>query len=91
MHGRERFLPEKYDGWSIIYHDTHINDTTVIFGQIQSQVKSAQWIHIHTWVTKGIYGLPQAGRISHNNLLKHLDPYGYLHSSRTPGLWKHNS
>ena len=79
MHGHEIFSPEQYDGWSIIYHDTDIHDTTGICGQIQSQVKSAKRIHIHTWVTKGMYGLPQAWRISHNDLVKHLDPYRYLH------------
>ena len=91
MHGRERFLTEQHDGWSIIYHDTDIHDTTGISGQIKSQVKSAQWIHIHTWVTKGMYGLPQAGRISHDDILKHPEPYRYLHSRKNPVLWTHNS
>ena len=34
-----------------------------------------------------MYGLPQAGRISHDTLVQHLKPYVY-HSSRSPpGLW----
>ena len=33
---------------------------------------------------------PQAGRIAHDALVKHLEPYGCHPSSKTPGLWKHN-
>ena len=33
--------------------------------------------YIYTRVTKGMYGLPQAGCIAHDALLKHLQPYGY--------------
>ena len=47
--------------------------------------------YIFTRVTKGIYGLPQSGQITHDALVKHLEPYGYHPSSKTPGLWKHNS
>ena len=38
-----------------------------------------------------MYGLPQAGWISHNALVKHLESYGYHTSSKNPRLWKHNS
>ena len=38
-----------------------------------------------------MYGLPQSGRISHESLVKHLDPYGYQPSSKTPVLWKHKN
>ena len=38
-----------------------------------------------------MYGLPQEGRISHDVLLKHLEPYGYHPSIKNLGLWKHNS
>ena len=46
--------------------------------------------YIYARLTKGMYELPQTGRISHDALLKHLDPYGYHPSSKPPGLWKHN-
>ena len=42
-------------------------------------------------VTKGMYGLPQEGKISHDALERHVEHYGYLPSSKTPGLWTHNS
>ena len=38
-----------------------------------------------------MYGLPQAVCISHNALVKHLEPYGYHRSIKTSGIWKHNS
>ena len=37
-----------------------------------------------------MYGLPQAGRIAHDDLVKHLQPYGYRPSSKTLGLWTHD-
>ena len=47
--------------------------------------------YISAQVTKGMYGLPQAGRISHDALVKHLDPYGYHPSRKKRGPWKHKS
>ena len=38
-----------------------------------------------------MYGIPQAGQIVHDALVKHIDPYGYHNSNKTCGLWKHNS
>ena len=46
--------------------------------------------YIFTRVTKGMYELPQPGRIAHDNIIEQLEPYGYHPSSKTPGLWKHN-
>ena len=46
--------------------------------------------YIFVRVTKGVYGIPQAGRIPHNALVKHLEPYGYHPSSKNTGLWKRN-
>ena len=47
--------------------------------------------YIYARVTKGMYGLPQAGRIAHDSLVKHLETYGYHPSRKPPGLWTHNS
>ena len=47
--------------------------------------------YIYARVTKGMYGIPQAGRIAHDSLLKHLYTYGYHPSRKPPGLWTHNS
>ena len=47
--------------------------------------------YIFTWLTKGIYGLPQSGRIAHDALIKNLEPHGYRPLSKTPGLWSYYS
>ena len=46
--------------------------------------------YIYSRVAKGMYGLPQESQISHDALVKHLEPYGYYPSIKKPGLWKHN-
>ena len=33
--------------------------------------------YIFTQLTKGMYGLPQSGRIAHDALVQHLAPYGF--------------
>ena len=38
----------------------------------------------------GMHGLPQAGRLAHEELVAHLAPYGYSPVRFTPGLWTHN-
>ena len=47
--------------------------------------------HIYLEVSKGIYGLPQAGKLANEQLIRHLAPYGYAPCSITPGLWKHET
>ena len=38
-----------------------------------------------------MYGLPQAGRIAHDNLKKHLAKSNYAPCTHTSGLWKHTT
>ena len=38
-----------------------------------------------------MYGLPQAGQISHDALVQYLEPYVYHPSNKTPGICTHNS
>ena len=42
-------------------------------------------------IRKGMYGLPQAGRIAYDKLLTHLARGGYVPAGTTPGLFKHTS
>jgi hypothetical protein len=35
-------------------------------------------------IRKGMYGLPQAGRIAFDDLVRHLEPYGYAPAPHTP-------
>ena len=47
--------------------------------------------YIFSRLTKGVYELPQSGQIAHDALVKHLEPYGYRSSSKTPFIWTHDS
>ena len=38
---------------------------------------------------KGIYGLPQAGRLAREKLVGHLVKHGYHEAKDTPGLFRH--
>ena len=42
-------------------------------------------------VTKGMYGLPQAGKLAHDDLIKHLATGGYFPAKHTPGLFQNRS
>jgi hypothetical protein len=44
--------------------------------------------HVYAEVCKGMYGLPQAGKLANDQLQKMLEPHGYLLCTVTPGLWK---
>ena len=47
------------------------------------------WVYLK--VTKGMYGLPQAGSLGHDLLESRLNKEGYYKSKIVPGLWKHKS
>ena len=47
--------------------------------------------YVYCKVTKGMYGLPQAGILANKLLKKRLKPHGYYEVKLTPGLWKHIS
>ena len=42
-------------------------------------------------VNKGIYGLPQAGKLAQDRLIKHLAKHGYHQATNTPCLFRHSS
>jgi hypothetical protein len=42
-------------------------------------------------VHKGIYGLPQAGRLAQDQLTAHLALHGYRPAPNTPALFRHNT
>eukprot|EP00978_Attheya_sp_CCMP212_P009755 scaffold23212_cov22-Attheya_sp.AAC.1 len=46
---------------------------------------------IYAEVRKGMYGLPQAGKIAQDRLTKVLEPWGYAPAKITAGLWTHNT
>ena len=46
---------------------------------------------IYVQINKGMYGLPQAGKLAYDQLKNHLEKYGYTPCKRTTGLWKHHT
>ena len=42
-------------------------------------------------IRKGMYGLPQAGKLANDRLQKFLEPHGYCPTNVTAGLWKHKT
>eukprot|EP00978_Attheya_sp_CCMP212_P028927 scaffold101117_cov42-Attheya_sp.AAC.1 len=46
---------------------------------------------IYAEVRKGMYGLPQAGKIAQDCLTKVLEPWGYAPAKITAGLWTHKT
>ncbi len=45
--------------------------------------------YVYTEITKGMYGLPQAGIIAQKLLEERLGKHGYSQSQIIPGLWTH--
>ena len=46
---------------------------------------------VYILIQKGMYGLPQAGKLANDELIKHLAPFGYHPTTHTSGLWTHNT
>jgi hypothetical protein len=67
---------------------------TVIPDSIYEEYNLAPLVHhghVYVEIRKGMYGLPQAGRIANDRLTAFLAPHGYAPVPITPGLWKHDS
>ena len=52
-------------------------------------IVSDGWVYLE--ILKRMYGLKQAGKIAHDELVKHLAPYGYKSARHTPWYWKHDN
>ena len=46
---------------------------------------------IYMRIEKGMYGLKQAGTITNQELVNHMDLFGNHYVQHTPGLWVHDS
>lgn len=47
--------------------------------------------YVYVEIRKGMYGLPQAGKIANDDLQRQLAPHGYRPVKHTPYLWKHDT
>ena len=45
--------------------------------------------YVYCEIQRGMYGLPQEGKLAYNQLFCQLDPHGYALCCHTPGLWRH--
>jgi hypothetical protein len=45
------------------------------------------WVYFE--ITKGIYGLKQAGKLANNFFTERLAAHGYYQCATTAGLWRH--
>jgi hypothetical protein len=45
--------------------------------------------NVYVEINKGMYGLPQAGKLANDGLLVHLSAHGYHQCKFTPGLFRH--
>ncbi|CAJ1934140.1 unnamed protein product [Cylindrotheca closterium] len=43
---------------------------------------------VYCKVKKGMYGLPQAGKLANDDLRQYLKPHGFIPCEQTAGLWK---
>jgi hypothetical protein len=46
---------------------------------------------VYIRIDKGMYGLPQSGRLANNLLVTRLAPHGYRPCTHTHGLWRHDT
>lgn len=53
---------------------------------LQAFVKDG-WVYFK--IQRGVYGLPQAGKLANDLLTEHLNAAGYYQAVMTPGLWCH--
>ncbi len=66
----------------------------MISDDIMDQYKLHNLVHngyVYCEIRRGMYGLPQAGRIANDQLQRFLAPHGYKPCAHTSGLWKHES
>jgi hypothetical protein len=76
----------RYEYMRVLIH--MIPDTIMDLYKLHNLVHNG---HVYAEIRKGMYGLPQAGKIANARLTKFLEPYGYIPTGVTPGLWKHQT
>jgi hypothetical protein len=64
---------------------------TEIINEYKLRDKANHKGHVFMEITKGMYGLPQAGLLANELLKQRLNKHGYVQSKLVPGLWKHNT
>ncbi len=84
---KDFYLNTEMDRYEYMWIPVHLLDDEVIAAyDIAGMIVNGR---VLVEIQKGMYGLPQAGRLAYDKLVKQLAPHGYHPCARTPGLWKH--
>ena len=70
-------------------HISAIPDEIIAAYNLQTLQDEKGWCYIK--LSKGMYGLKQAGIIANQELEQHMSAYGYRPVQFTPGLWEHEN
>ena len=54
---------------------------------LEQYIKDDRWLHFE--IGKGMYGIPEAGRLANDLYRARVKKYGYIEATHTPGYWKH--
>ncbi len=71
------------------YGRVNIPDEIIKEYKLREKATADGWVYFK--VMRGMYGLPQSGSNSHNELKEHLNKEGYFKSILVPALWKHKT
>jgi hypothetical protein len=84
---KDFYLNTAMDRYEYMWIPINLLDATVLAAyELQDLIVNGR---VLVEIQKGMYGLPQAGRIAYDKLVNHLAPHGYHPCQRTPGLWRH--
>jgi hypothetical protein len=64
----------------------HVPDIIMKTYNLQDKIHNG---HAYVEIRKGMYGLPHAGKIANDKLVKHLSENGYPQAQHTHGLFSH--
>ena len=65
----------------------YILEETIRKHDLEQYIEDEGWLHFE--IVKGMYGIPEAGRLENDLLRARLKKYGYIEATHTPGYWKH--
>ena len=64
----------------------YIPEETIRKHNLEQYIEEDGWLHFE--IGKGMYGIPEAGRLANDLLQARLKKHGYIEATHTPGYWK---
>ena len=84
---KDFYLCSDLPGYEYVRIPTHMLPPAIItLYKLDNKIHNG---YVYAEVRKGMYGLPQAGKLANDRIRKFLAPYGYVPCTVTPGLWTH--